>query len=93
MISAIPCHFKYLTFDPDNDVLFFRKDQRKQDELRMRRRLNRNVTLWNKMRHYLPDWLLLNNRNKYGLLFATATIIFGIYAYLKATETEVSIFR
>ncbi|KAK4878911.1 hypothetical protein RN001_007057 [Aquatica leii] len=68
-------------------------EQRRRDELRIRRRLDRNKPVWMKMHHYLPDWLLLHYRNKYGLLFATATLLVGLYAYLKATETGFSIFK
>ncbi|KAF5269292.1 hypothetical protein FQR65_LT02593 [Abscondita terminalis] len=68
-------------------------EQRRRDELRIRRRLDKNKPVWMKMHHYLPDWLLLHYRNKYGLLFATATLLVGLYAYLKATESGFSIFK
>lgn len=71
----------------------FRMYQRKKDELRMRRKLNKNLPVWVKMTHCLPDWLLIHYQNKYGLLFVTATFLVGLYAYLKATETGYSLFK
>ncbi|KAB0798284.1 hypothetical protein PPYR_09277 [Photinus pyralis] len=68
-------------------------EQRRKDEARIRRRLDKNKATWVKMRHYLPNWLLLHYRNKYGLLFATATLLVGLYAYLRATETGFSLFK
>ncbi|KAF5306640.1 hypothetical protein FQA39_LY08829 [Lamprigera yunnana] len=68
-------------------------EQRRRDEIRIRRRLDKNKPVWMKMHNYIPDWLLLNYRNKYGLLFMTATLLVGLYAYLKATETGFSIFN
>ncbi|KAJ3653591.1 hypothetical protein Zmor_012833 [Zophobas morio] len=36
----------------------------------------------------VPSWLMFNYRSKYGLLFATATILLGYYAYLKTTNSK-----
>lgn len=77
-----------------NTFVLFRMEQRRRDELRLRRRLDKNKPVWMKMHHYLPDWLLLHYKSKYGLLFATATILVGLYAYyLRATESGFSIFK
>lgn len=70
-----------------------RQYQRRKDELQMRRRLNRNRPVWRRMSDMIPMWLMLNYRNKYGLIFATATVLIGLYAYLKAAEGNVSILR
>ncbi|XP_057671050.1 TBC1 domain family member 20 isoform X1 [Diorhabda carinulata] len=59
-------------------------DQRKRDEQIMRRRLNRNKSLWHKMNRNFPAWLVF--KGKYGLLFAAATVLIGYIYYLKFSE-------
>lgn len=59
----------------------------------MRRRLNRNRPVWCRMSDFIPMWLMLNYKNKYGLIFATATVLIGLYAYLKATEGNMPVLR
>lgn len=73
--------------------IFYRKTERKIEELRLRRRMNKNKPLWLRLGDFIPIWLMLNYRNKYGLLFATATVLFGLYAYLKATEANIAFLR
>jgi hypothetical protein len=59
----------------------------------MRRRLNRNNTLWVRFSNKMPSWLVFNYRSRYGLLFATATILLGYYAYyLKTTNSKQTFF-
>lgn len=68
-------------------------EQRKKDEQRMRRRLNKNRGLWMKINSNLPPWLLFNTKGKYGLLLAAATVIIGFYAYyIKTTNPRFSFF-
>ncbi|CAH1368485.1 unnamed protein product [Tenebrio molitor] len=68
-------------------------EQRKKEEIRMRRRLNRNNTLWVRFSNKMPSWLVFNYRSRYGLLFATATILLGYYAYyLKTTNSKQTFF-
>ncbi|KAI4466472.1 tbc1 domain family member 20/gtpase [Holotrichia oblita] len=69
-------------------------DQRKKEE-RLRNRHNRNNRdNWRiRLHNYIPHWLFLQYRNKYGLLFATATVLFGIYAYLKINEKDCGLFK
>ncbi|KAJ3653595.1 hypothetical protein Zmor_012837 [Zophobas morio] len=64
-------------------------EQRKKEEMRIRKRLNRNNTIWVRFSNRVPSWLMFNYRSKYGLLFATATILLGYYAYyLKTTNSK-----
>ncbi|XP_044266578.1 TBC1 domain family member 20 [Tribolium madens] len=68
-------------------------EQRKKEEMRIRRRLNRNNTLWVRFSNKMPTWLIFNYRSRYGLLFATATVLLGYYAYyLKTTNSSHSFF-
>ncbi|XP_022914125.1 TBC1 domain family member 20 isoform X3 [Onthophagus taurus] len=68
-------------------------DQRKKEE-RLRNARNRKPNdNWIRIHNYVPHWLMLHYRNKYGILFATATVLIGIYAYLKATEKDFSLFK
>ncbi|KAK9686754.1 Rab-GTPase-TBC domain [Popillia japonica] len=69
-------------------------DQRKKEE-RLRNRHNKNKRdNWRiRLHNYIPHWLFLQYRNKYGLLFATATVLFGIYAYLRVNEKEFGLFK
>lgn len=74
-------------------AISFRHEQRKKDEQRMRRRLNKNKGLWVKINSNLPPWLLFNTKGKYGLLLAAATVIIGFYAYyIKTTNPRFSFF-
>ncbi|KAK9888720.1 hypothetical protein WA026_000946 [Henosepilachna vigintioctopunctata] len=56
------------------------KDQRKRDGARMRWRLGKD-NMWIRISDSVPPWLLFNYQRKYGLLFATATVLIGLYAY------------
>lgn len=67
-------------------------DQRKKEEWLRRQNRNRHNN-WIRLHNYIPHWLLLHYRNKYGILFATATIFFGIYAYLRATEKDFGLLK
>ncbi|XP_018572328.1 TBC1 domain family member 20 [Anoplophora glabripennis] len=66
-------------------------DQRKRDEQMMRNRLNKNRSLWLRINNNVPAWILFNFRNRYGLLFAAATVLIGYIYYIKATENKFSI--
>ncbi|XP_049822506.1 TBC1 domain family member 20 isoform X2 [Aethina tumida] len=62
--------------------------RRRRDQEEMRRRQNRNKSLWVRLNKQIGPWLLVT-RGKYGLLFAAATVIIGFYAYyLKYTESS-----
>ncbi|XP_065162885.1 TBC1 domain family member 20 [Atheta coriaria] len=63
-------------------------DRRRQDELRARNRLNRKKHGWVNLYNYMPQWLMLHYRNKYGILFATATLVVAYLAYMKASEAS-----
>lgn len=68
------------------------KEQRRRDEARIRRNLNKH-TMWGRVTNHVPAWLLLNYRGRYGLLFATATILIGLYAYyLRANNNKSNYF-
>lgn len=69
-------------------LLSFRADRRRQDELRARNRLNRKKHGWVNLYNYMPQWLMLHYRNKYGILFATATLVVAYLAYMKASEAS-----
>ncbi|CAH1118040.1 unnamed protein product [Phaedon cochleariae] len=64
-------------------------DQRKKDEQIMRRRLNRNKSMWVRLNNNLPMWLVFKGR--YGLLFAAATVLLGYLFYIKASEKKFSL--
>ncbi|XP_045469917.1 TBC1 domain family member 20 [Harmonia axyridis] len=62
------------------------QDRRKQDEARMRRmRRGNNNNMWLRISNSMPPWLLFNHRSRYGILFATATVLIGLYAYYLKT--------
>nr|CAI5834046.1 unnamed protein product [Callosobruchus analis] len=69
---------------------FFRHEQRQRDEQIMKNRLNRNKSLWVRINRNVPKWLLFNCRGRYGLLFATATVLLGYIYYIKVSEEKFS---
>ncbi|KAJ8933650.1 hypothetical protein NQ318_019295 [Aromia moschata] len=65
----------------------------KRDEQIMRNRLNRNKSLWVRLNQNVPAWLIFNCRNRYGILFAAATVLLGYIYYIRASENRFSFMR
>ncbi|CAH1953893.1 unnamed protein product [Acanthoscelides obtectus] len=65
-------------------------EQRQRDEQIMKNRLNRSKSLWVRINRNVPKWLLFNCRGRYGLLFATATVLFGYFYFVKISEEKFS---
>lgn len=61
-------------------------ERQKREERRVRSRLNKNKTVWRRVYGCIPDWLFLHYRNRYGLAFVAATVLFGLYAYFRAAD-------
>ncbi|XP_025836352.1 TBC1 domain family member 20 isoform X2 [Agrilus planipennis] len=62
-------------------------NKRVKREKEQLRRKARAPSSWLVFRNYIPNWLLLHYRGKVGLFIATATVLFGLYAYLNMSES------
>lgn len=68
-------------------------EQRKEEVNRIKRRNAKKQPVWKSVSRIIPRWLPVNYRNKYQLIFATATVLLGIYAYLRATDSSIPFLR